>query len=85
MSKTENNHWTDQKVTIYLSTPLSPLGSQDVNSADVFLIQATVLDQVGSGLMLDISGVFDQNHQPSKLNVKKIFLPFSKVDYISIP
>ena len=84
MEKKQDHIWVDQNITVFLSTPLSPLSYKDQEQADVFIIQAKVLEQVGAGLILEVQKALNQEKKPSLLKVKKIFLPFSKVDYITL-
>lgn len=72
--------WVNQTVHIYLSTPLMGDASK-VPLA--FAIKSKVLEVMGAGLFLEILEAYDQQHQVLEGKKKKIFLPFSKVDYIS--
>ncbi|MEZ4818637.1 MAG: hypothetical protein R3A45_01625 [Bdellovibrionota bacterium] len=82
MSKDQQINWVGQKVKAFLATPLAPLGTREAN---VFTIEAEVVAQAGAGLQLNIHALYDQHHNQVSLDTKKIFLPFSKVDYISLP
>lgn len=80
MAKTETDMLSGKEVTLYLSTPLCALGETKTQSP-VFVIQATITSQVGSGLLIEIKKCFDDAMNPVSFAHKTMLLPFSKLDH----
>jgi hypothetical protein len=77
-----SSFWNQKQVRIDLHTPLSSFSVPSLTHGPVMALDATVLQQISSGLVLEVKKAYNARAQELEWPTKNIFLPFSKVDYI---